>query len=196
MNEAEWLACNDPTPMLTQLKGKESDRKFRLLTCELLRRYTDLMGAEGWTLTPAVPWRAIELGELWADGKVGDEEILAYCGPTADRLTPLLPRALEAFESCVEICRYYCTLQIPSSLLCEAFGNPFRPVTFSPEWRTDTAVLLARTMYDAREFSAMPILADALQDAGCDSDDILAHCRGPGPHVRGCWVVDLVLGKV
>jgi hypothetical protein len=50
-------------------------------------------------------------------------------------------------------------------------------------------------VYESREFSAMPILADALQDAGCDCDDILSHCRGPGPHVRGCWVVDLVLGK-
>jgi hypothetical protein len=50
-------------------------------------------------------------------------------------------------------------------------------------------------MYEARDFSAMPILADALQDAGCDNDDILDHCRGPGPHVRGCWVVDLVLGE-
>jgi hypothetical protein len=50
-------------------------------------------------------------------------------------------------------------------------------------------------MYETRDFGAMPILADALQDAGCDSEDILAHCRGPGPHVRGCWGVDLVLGK-
>ena len=80
-------------------------------------------------------------------------------------------------------------------LLRDLFGNPFRPVTFSPEWRTDTAVLLARTMYEAHEFSAMPILADALQDAGCDNDEILNHCRGDGPHVRGCWVVDAVLSK-
>jgi hypothetical protein len=79
--------------------------------------------------------------------------------------------------------------------LRDIFGNPFRPVAFSPEWRTDTAVTLARQMYESREFSAMPILADALQDAGCDSAEILDHCRGPGPHVRGCWVVDLVLGK-
>jgi hypothetical protein len=74
-------------------------------------------------------------------------------------------------------------------------GNPFRPATFSPSWRTDTALMLARQMYDSREFGAMPILADALQDAGCANDDILNHCRGDGPHVRGCWVVDLVLGK-
>jgi hypothetical protein len=77
----------------------------------------------------------------------------------------------------------------------DIFGNPFRPVAFSPAWKTDTAVALARQMYDSRDFGAMPILADALQDAGCDSDDILSHCRGDGPHVRGCWVVDLVLGK-
>ena len=80
-------------------------------------------------------------------------------------------------------------------LFRDLFGNPFRPVTFLPAWRTDTAVTLARQMYDAREFSAMPILADALQDAGCDDPDILDHCRREGPHVRGCWVVDLVLGK-
>lgn len=50
-------------------------------------------------------------------------------------------------------------------------------------------------MYDSRDSSVMPILADALQDAVCENDDILNHCRGPGPHVRGCWLVDLVLGK-
>ena len=73
--------------------------------------------------------------------------------------------------------------------------NPFRPVAFSPEWRTDTAIALARQMYESRDFGAMPILADALQDAGCDNDDILCHCRTEQTHVRGCWVVDLVLGK-
>ncbi len=74
----------------------------------------------------------------------------------------------------------------------ELFGNPFRPISFSSSWRTDTAVLLARQMYDSRDFSAMPILADALQDAGCDNDDILSHCRdATRAHVRGCWVIDL-----
>ena len=81
------------------------------------------------------------------------------------------------------------------ALIRDIFGNPFRPVSLSPEWRTSTAVALAQQMYDSRDFSAMPILADALQDAGCDNADILDHCRGPGPHVRGCWVVDLVLEK-
>ena len=80
-------------------------------------------------------------------------------------------------------------------LLRDIFGNPFRPVTFYPDWRTDTVVALALQMYELRDFSAMPILADALQDADCGSDDLLSHSRSEGPHVRGCWVVDLVLGK-
>jgi hypothetical protein len=80
-------------------------------------------------------------------------------------------------------------------LLRDIFGNPFRPVAFDPAWRTSTVVALAQQMYDSRDFGLMPILGDALQDAGCDSADILDHCRGDGPHVRGCWVVDLVLGK-
>jgi hypothetical protein len=50
-------------------------------------------------------------------------------------------------------------------------------------------------MYESRDFGPMPILADALQDAGCENEDILAHCREPGPHVRGCWAIDLVLEK-
>jgi hypothetical protein len=80
-------------------------------------------------------------------------------------------------------------------LVHDLFGNPFRPVAFAPSWRTTDAIGLARAMYDSRDFAAMPILADALEDAGCDSADVLAHCRGDGPHVRGCWVVDHVLGK-
>jgi hypothetical protein len=82
-----------------------------------------------------------------------------------------------------------------ATLLRCLFGNPFRPCTFAEAWRTDTVLSLARTMYDSRDFGAMPILADAIQDAECDNDIILDHCRGPRPHCRGCWVVDLILGK-
>src|SRR5262245_9487597 len=82
------------------------------------------------------------------------------------------------------------------SLLREIFGNPFTPVAFTSAWRTDTAMILARQMYESREFSALPILADALQDAGCDNEDLLNHCRDTSAtHVRGCWALDLVLGK-
>jgi hypothetical protein len=74
------------------------------------------------------------------------------------------------------------------------FGNPFQPVTFDPSWRTESAVALARGMYDSRDFSAAPALADALEAGGCDDAAVLGHLRGGGGHVRGCWVVDGVLG--
>jgi hypothetical protein len=79
------------------------------------------------------------------------------------------------------------------AILRELFGNPFRPVVIESAWRTSTVVSLAREMYEAHEFSAMPILADALQDAGCDNEDVLHHCRDAATHIRGCWVVDLIL---
>jgi hypothetical protein len=86
-------------------------------------------------------------------------------------------------------------LKLVANLCRDVCSNPFRPVVFVPAWRTETAVTLARQMYDSRDFGAMPILADALQDAGCDNPAILDHCRDANqPHVRGCWVCDLVLG--
>jgi hypothetical protein len=75
------------------------------------------------------------------------------------------------------------------------FGNPFRPVTFDARWRTSDVVGLAQAIYDDKAFERMPILGDALMDAGCEDEQIIGHCRGDGPHVRGCWVVDLVLGR-
>jgi hypothetical protein len=81
-------------------------------------------------------------------------------------------------------------------LLHEVYGNPCQFVPFEAQWRTDTVLALARTIYESREFGGMPILADALQDAGCDNDEMLKHCRNPNQrHVRGCWVLDQVLGK-
>jgi hypothetical protein len=76
--------------------------------------------------------------------------------------------------------------------------NPFRPVTIDPTWlawNDGTVVKLAQAIYDERVFDRMPILADALEEVGCQHPDILGHCRQPGEHVRGCWPVDLILGK-
>jgi hypothetical protein len=84
---------------------------------------------------------------------------------------------------------------VQAQLLRDVIGNPFRPVALDPRWLTSTVVALAAGIYADRAFDRLPILADALEDAGCDSADILAHCRSDGPHARGCWVVDLVLGK-
>jgi hypothetical protein len=93
-------------------------------------------------------------------------------------------------------------------LLLEIFGNPFQPLPpkrgkqqwkdrFDAwlSWSDGMVVKMAQAIYDDRAFDRMPILADALEEAGCSDQDILRHCREPGEHVRGCWAVDLLLGK-
>ncbi|HVS36989.1 MAG TPA: hypothetical protein VMS17_15620 [Gemmataceae bacterium] len=85
-----------------------------------------------------------------------------------------------------------------SALARDIFGNPFRPVAVDPAWLAwnDGAIRrMAQAIYDNGAFNRLPLLADALEDAGCTDADILGHCRGGGEHVRGCWVVDLLLGK-
>jgi hypothetical protein len=84
----------------------------------------------------------------------------------------------------------------------DIFGNPFRPLSINPSWLTPTVLNLTQPAYDERIMPAgdldphrLAVLSDALEEAGCDNDDILSHLRGPGPHVRGCWVVDMLLGK-
>jgi hypothetical protein len=85
-------------------------------------------------------------------------------------------------------------LPSPGSLR-DNFGSPFRPTTLDPDWLTPAVVQLAQTIYDERSFDRMPDLAGALEASGCTNEEILQHCGGPGPHVPGCWVVDLILGK-
>jgi hypothetical protein len=85
-----------------------------------------------------------------------------------------------------------------ASLLRHIVGNPFRPVQVEPRWFSwngGTVLKLARAIDEQWACHRLPVLADALEDAGCTDADILGHCRGPGPHVRGCWVIDLLLGK-
>lgn len=87
-------------------------------------------------------------------------------------------------------------------LVREIVGNPFKPPRFEPSWRTRSVVELARTIFAERAFDRMPLLADALLDADCDEEAVLRHCRGTelgvkeqSQHVRGCWVVELALGR-
>ena len=82
-----------------------------------------------------------------------------------------------------------------ASLLRELIGNPFRPVTVNPAWLTSTVKQLAEAIYQEKAFDRMPILGDALEEAGCTDAEMLNHCRQQAEHVRGCWVVDLLLGK-
>jgi hypothetical protein len=82
-----------------------------------------------------------------------------------------------------------------ASLLREIFGNPFRSVTFGPAGLTPAIKSLADAIYLERAFERMPVLGDALEEAGWNSVEVLVHCREPGEHVRGCWLVDALLGK-
>jgi hypothetical protein len=217
MTETEWIACDEPQRMLVVLRGRMTDRKSRLFACACCRRIWNQLS------DPALS-TAVEVSERFADQDVGLPQLQAaarkahrveevrrraarngteseLCGYSAAAAASAV--ALKGIELVLGAARSAWNVmlvtglehRVQADLVRDIFGNPFRPVAFAPEWRTDTAVTLARQMYEAREFSAMPILADALQDAGCEDASILEHCRGPGPHVRGCWVVDLVLGK-
>jgi hypothetical protein len=212
MTEAEWLACDDAWSLLNFLRTtlRAPVRKMRLVFCAACRDVWD-------ELTDPRYRRAVEVAELFADKLVGDDERAAAWDAVAtngaSRSDPLRKATMLTVgrNMTAPNCLHY--LSRPRAghdanelrartgvrdvvLIRDIFGNPFRPVSFDPAWRTDTAVALARTMYDSREFSAMPILADALQDAGCEDEQILTHCRDANQlHVRGCWVCDLVLNK-
>jgi hypothetical protein len=170
MTEAEWLACEDSIEVLRGAPGLLARERFSLWWLACCRhRWAALSGREKAAIEKVERLRGTPSPEL--------SRKFAGAMYTASRSRP---------NPTAEFAR----------LLREVFGNPFRPVSFNPAWRTDTAVSLARGMYDSRNFGAMPILADALQDVGCEDEQILNHCRdATAPHVRGCWVCDLVLGK-
>jgi hypothetical protein len=225
MTEAEWLACEDPSAMLVLLeaRGCGGNRKFRLfaVACcrrvwsglkdersraavEMAERYADGNATQG-ALREAFVAATAAVADCRDFSPFSEYQAIGAFLSAARCITESATKVPMNEDAC-EVASHVWSFAIKDelgrsdrgqcSLLHELFGNPFRPVTFAPEWRTDTVVTLARTMYESREFSAMPILADALQDAGCDNDDVLNHCRELGTHVRGCWVCDLVLGKV
>jgi hypothetical protein len=217
MTEAEWLACENPNHALYLLRavGSRCRRKDRLAAAAGLRQF--------WPDLSAEQRRAVTAAERYADGEIRFPELRAAAVRAGGGAGGTLPGAVarvthrEAadalwnatvlFLPVVAGGPVYTDPPFPEArahaergrpmmaILRCIFGNPYCPVAFSPQWRTDTALSLARQMYDSRDFSAMATLADALQDAGCDSKDILSHCRGPAPHVRGCWLVDLVVAK-
>ena len=213
MTEAEWVACCEPTALLIFEEHRSAERKLRLFACACVYRVWSSLGDERCR-------QAVALGECLADGRVNEEERKVALQAVEAALRAADPPICSPAEHAIVAARY--TL-VESALIgfaaayraasClgagktneqarqavlfrDIFGNPFRPVSFDPAWRTDTAVSLARQMYDSREFGAMPILADALQDAGCEDEQVLHHCRDASQvHVLGCWVCDLVLGK-
>src|SRR4051812_9910492 len=142
-----------------------------------------------------------DLSAYWAAEATADASRVAWLAASAKVL--VMPETLATLaagtrqaEHQGDISAHDIEMDFQCRLLCDLFGPlPFRPVPLDPALGTPAVVHLARSIYDDRAFDQLPILADALEDAGCTSREVLEHCRGPGPHVRGCWVVDLVLGK-
>jgi hypothetical protein len=186
MNATQWARSRSPEQMLAHLHSvNANERKVRLYICACWRVRAPLVRTTEEILAE------IEAVETDRHRKLKQGYFPTYrdywdAARSTQQVHERWGRSSES-ELCVPAAEQ-------ADLLRELFGNPFRPVAFDPAWRTDTAVTLARQMYDSRDFGAMPILADALQDAGCEDEAILLHCREPGAHVRGCWVCDLVLG--
>jgi len=212
MTEVEWLACEDPEQMLEALKGKVvdkevGDRKLRLFICACCRKSWRLLDDES-------NRKNVELAERFVDGQAIEEEMAArraeiYClgrWPPGDIGTPPIMDSYwcvhghaywGAKSSTVVVDESGRTDEVAASALLRDMIGPllFRSLTLVPTWKDCTVSRLARAIYDERSFDRLPILADALEDAGCTHQDILEHCRGSAEHVRGCWVVDRLLGR-
>ena len=209
MTETEWLETNDTQEMVPVI-ATHSERRLRLLACAVCASFEKYISDQR-------AREAVEASCLYADGLISADEFESASAAASDAYT-------EAFRADIQPARsvalYACELAATAGIedwhlqdifraggeltsdsdvafwIREIVGNPFRDAECADEWRTDTVLAVARRAYDAREFGALPVLADALQDAGCDSADLLDHLRDPhAEHVRGCWALDLVLGK-
>lgn len=215
MMESEWLTCTDPTAILDLVARSTSVRKLRLLTIGVARSV--------WPYIPAELQPAVEAAERYADGLTDLANITRYrtqkyshlfspvvsgwsALPEDERLRIIgLVLALSTCHSDEQLAalsrRVLWTsaikqLEIPlCPILRDMLGNPSRSITFDPHWRTPTVTTIAQSIYDERAFHCLPALAVAVEKAGCNDTDLLAHCRSAGMHIRGCWVIDLVLDK-
>lgn len=215
MTESEWQTCTDPKLMLEFLKGRVSDRKLRLFACACCRRI-------GRLLTDERSRKAIAIAEQYADGKVSEQEMdraAAHAFAAVETANTSATRAAKwaVVHNPPSLCGILKTALVrnlrgyllrepailadvdQTAIIRDIFGNPFRPSSllarFVLVWNDGTVVKLAQGIYDERAFARLPVVADALEEAGCHDPDILNHCRQSGEHVRGCWVVDLLLGK-
>jgi hypothetical protein len=204
MTEGEWLASEDPRAMLEFLRYKQmSGRKYRLYACAAVRRFWHQLDDER-------SRNAVEVAERLADGEMTRKQ-LAESETRSDALhvsgggmaRKTLHRSARHAANDVSFARE--GSQLPALLRC-VFRHPSRPpLVVDPAWLSwggDVAVRLARGVYDERQMpqgtldpDRLLVLSDALHEAGCEDEEILTHLRGPGPHIRGCWVIDLLLGK-
>jgi len=221
MTEQEWLECAEPQKMLDLLRGKASDRKLRLFAVACCRRIQHLLEDERSLHAVAVAERFADscAGEderhraaadaSRARSRDRNDDALAAAYYTVSLNSPANHPDAEwgvAIEvvACVSGAitqRYSAEANVAervfqSCLLRDIFGAIlFRHAPLDRAWLTPTVVSLATAIYDERAFERLPILADALEESGCDQIDLLAHCRGPELHVRGCFAIDLVLVK-
>jgi hypothetical protein len=191
MTEAEWLTCDNPARMFLCQRAMASHRKLRLF-------------AVACWLGPFSPVyeercrRLIDLAERYADGQAGEAELAAArrMGYPEGLITLISPDAAEAaflvISSSTADVRP--KAQQPAVFRC-IMGNPFRRACPHPGWLTPSVKAIAQRVYDERDFALLGHLADALGGAGCTEQQLLEHCREAGQHWRGCFVVDLVLGK-
>lgn len=221
-HEAQWLACTNPDWILEYLDGETtSPRKLRLFAVACCRRVWHLLPEKRYQRA-VLSAEAFADGLVTAEEMVAvrkaiepadyDTQRNAFAVQTAqsaawavtqgDCWRAAYDAACKSAEasvysdpagviSGVAIATAYSSL---TPLLRDIF-NPFCYVTLDPCWLNSTVLSLAETIYNGATFDAMPILADALEEANCPHADILYHCRLSGEHVRGCWVVDLILGK-
>jgi hypothetical protein len=214
--EDAWLKSTDPEPFLRSLLNRDRSsadhRKLMLFCCACCRKV--------WScFTDRRSQIAVERAEQYVEGTATSAEVGAVYRQALDYFNAhYTHRNGQAYGAAAECCqtdgaypalRVYmnlrreqvCPIATPLSneffcqVLRDLFGNPFRPVVIDPALQTANAMSLAQAIYDERAFERMPILADALEDAGCTDASILEHCRSRGEHVRGCWVVDLLLAK-
>jgi hypothetical protein len=214
MTQQEWLECEEPIPMLDFLGDEASERKLRLFAClccrQSWRRFSDERSRQ-----------AVEVAERYADSQVSSQEReAAYRAANAARKKARTEsQRIAAWVATLTVLPTYSpygtndlglladwatgrgTLQRSRQqchwLRC-LFGNPFRTVAIDPTWllwNDGTVMKLAQGIYVEQAFDRLPILADTLEEAGCTEAEILAHCHSSGEHVRGCWVVDLLLEK-
>jgi hypothetical protein len=193
MTGMEWAACDDPRKMVQALarRGNISDRKWRFFVAafwrwqarNLKRDRADLIerseAMEHWG----------EFGRLPRGRRPSRSTNEVFFGRDAESA------AMQTAEAPFDWPDAKSAVAVQPLLLRDIFGNPFRQRRFDARWRTSDVLGLARAIYDDRAFKRMPILADALMDAGCENEEIIGHCRGNGPHVRGCWLLDLILEK-
>jgi hypothetical protein len=214
MGPKDWAACTQVDLMLKGLDPKKHRRKWVLFNCACCRHV--------WDRLPDDDCRAyVEAAERYALGTGLRKELGPLKGPVnvaiARSLSPN-PAGWHAAvaASTVTNTSRYCAWNAAravgdpgrvayrrerhaqADLLREVVGNPFRPVAVEPAWLRwggGAVPRLAQAVRADGRFADLPVLADALEEAGCTDSELLAHLRGPGPHVRGCWALELVLGQ-